>query len=380
MEEGTLKMSFLKKTFLFLQSKTPGARTIKTGIAISISMLLCEILSLPSPVLAGAATISNMQPGTGESIDNAKDQALAHMIAIITAIIFGIFFGANPLIIGIVSIVIITICLALKIESSIRVAIIAAIFILYSPGSNYLLSAIQRTGTIFVGISVGLLINITILPPENEKRVQGEFILLHKEISDFFEESFNNYLLIQNTDKDVFAEKERKIEENIETAKVNLDSFKAELNFDSIDRKEKEEFYEKYLAYQIILLKNIGDIYALSERRRDRVFNKKVGIPEEYFSEINSLIVQIFSDFQKWNDQVIKKVKGESVDYLEIESFWDAFNERIVEQYDAIADKKKFIPTIIEVSILVYKIKWTMEEAKKIILNYKQVGGAIDDF
>ena len=373
-------MDFIKKTFLFLQTKTPGARTLKTGIAISISMFVCEILNLPSPVLAGAATISNMQPGTGESIENAKDQGLAHLVAIITAVIFGYFFGANPLVIGLVSIVIITICLALKIESSIRIAIIGAIFILYNPGSNYLISAFQRTGTIFVGISVALLINITILPPENEKRLQKQFIALHKEISDFFEESFNNYLLIQNTESEVFREKENIIEENIELAKVALDSYKSEINFEGTGKKEKEDFYSKYLNYQIILLKNIIDIYSLSEKRRDRVFNKKVGIPEEYFSEINSFIVQLFSDFQKWNDQVIKKVKGEEVDYLELESFWDIFNEKIINQYDAISDKKKFIPTIIEVSILVYKIRWTIDEAKKIIINHKQVGGSIDGF
>jgi uncharacterized membrane protein YgaE (UPF0421/DUF939 family) len=151
-------MDFLKRSFLFLQSKTPGARTLKTGIAMSVSMFICELLNIPSPILAGAATISNMQPGTGESLRNAKNQALAHVIAIITAIIFGFFFGPSPLIIGIVTIVVITICINLKIETSIHVAIIAAIFILYSPGSDYLHSALQRTAAIFIGIFVAFLI------------------------------------------------------------------------------------------------------------------------------------------------------------------------------------------------------------------------------
>lgn len=362
-------MNFIRKAFLFFQSKTPGARTLKTGIAISISMYLCEILGLPSPVLAGAATISNMQPGTGESIEKAKNQALAHVVAIITAIIFGVIFGPSPLIIGIVSILIITICVSLKIEDYIRVAIIAAIFILYSPGSNYLLSATQRTGTIFVGITVGVLINITILPPENEKRLKEEFIALHREINDFFEESFNNYLLVQNTPIEDFTQKEIIIEEKIKVAVEALEAFKAELRFDSFEIKEKEDFYDKYLAYQKILLKNIIDIYSLSERRRDRIFNKKTGIPEEYFSEISSVIVQLFSDFQRWNDLVIKKVKEEPIDYPELESFWDIFNKKIINQYDAISDKEDFVPTIVEVSIVVYKLKWAMEEARKIVIN-----------
>lgn len=367
-------MNIIRKAFIFFQSKTPGARTIKTGIAISISMFICEILGLPSPVLAGAATISNMQPGTGESIGRAKDQALAHLVAIITAITFGVLFGPNFFVIGMVTIVIITICLSLKIEESIRVAIITAIFILYSPGSNYLLSAFQRTGTIFVGISVAVLINITILPPENEKRLKTELVVLHKEISDFFEESFNNYLLIQNTSKEAFEEKEKTIIENMEIAKDALEDFKAELKMETFLKKERESFYGKYLQYQNIVLKNIIDIYSLSERRRDRVFYQKTGIPEEYFSETSSFIVQLFSDFQKWNDQVIKKVKEEPIDYPETESFWDVFNEKIINQYDAIADKKDFIPTIIEVSIVVYKLKWAIEEAEKLVIS-KEGGG-----
>lgn len=367
-------MDFFKRSFLFLQSKTPGARTLKTGIAVSVSMLICELLSIPSPVLAGAATISNMQPGTGESLKNAKNQALAHIIAIITAIIFGVFFGPSPLIIGIVTIVVITICLNLKIETSIHVAIIAAIFILYSPGSDYLQSALQRGVAIFVGIFVAFLINVTILPPENEKRLKKEIIELHKVITDFLEESLNNYLLIQNTNREDFEIKEKNIQERIESAETILETFKAELEVQSKIKKEKELFYSKYLNYQKILLNNIIDIYSINEKRRERVFNRKAGIPEEYFSEMNSIIFQLFSDFQKWNDQVIKIVKEEPVEAPELKDFWDVFNQKIVSQYDAITDKKNFIPTIIEVSIVVYKLKWTSEEAKKIVIN-NQAGG-----
>lgn len=367
-------MDFLKRSFLFLQSKTPGARTLKTGIAVTVSMLICELLNIPSPVLAGAATISNMQPGTGESIKNAKNQALAHIIAIITAIMFGVFFGPSPLVIGIVTIVVITLCINLKIETSIRVAIIAAIFILYSPGNDYLQSALQRTVTIFVGIFVAFLINITILPPENEKRLKKELVDLHKSTTDLFEESLNNYLLIQNTNELTFLENTKIIEEKIELADEVLDTFKSELEIESKLKKEKENFYENYINYQKILLKNIIDIYSLSEKRRERVFNKKVGIPEEYFSEINSFIIQLFYDFQKWNDQVIKIVKEEPVEFPEIKDYWDVFNEKIIKQYDAIVDKEKFIPTIIEVSILVYKLRWSKEEAKKIVINKNQAG------
>lgn len=373
-------MDFLKRSFLFLQSKTPGARTLKTGIAMSVSMFICELLNIPSPILAGAATISNMQPGTGESLKNAKNQALAHVIAIITAIIFGFFFGPSPLIIGIVTIVVITICINLKIETSIHVAIIAAIFILYSPGSDYLHSALQRTAAIFIGIFVAFLINVTILPPENEKRLKKELIELHKSVGDFLEESINNYLLIQNTRKEDFENTSLLLEEKIETARSILETYKAEIEIESAEKKKREDFYDKYLNYQKILMKNINDIYSLSERRRDRVFGKKAGIPEEYFSEINSFLVQLFSDFQKWNDQVIKKVKEEPLDYPDLKDFWDVFNEKIISQYNSITEKQRFIPTIIEVSIVVYKMKWITEEAKKAVINNVQAGEYVNDF
>ena len=77
---------------------------------------------------------------------------------------------------------------------------------------------------------------------------------------------------------------------------------------------------------------------------------------------------------------MIKKVKEEPLDYPDLKDFWDVFNEKIISQYNSITEKQRFIPTIIEVSIVVYKMKWITEEAKKAVINNVQAGEYVNDF
>ena len=360
-------MLTIKESLRFLQSKTPGARTLKTGIAVSISMFLCQMLSIPSPVLAGAATVSNMQPGTGESIKNAKDQAKAHIIAVLTAIAFGVLFGPAPLVIGAATVVIITICLALKIEKSIHVAIIAAIFIMYSPEHNYIYSALQRSAAIFVGIVVAFIVNVSVLPPENEKKLKLEIAELHKMLADFFSEALNDYLFLKDPEKSVITHKNTEIEEKTEKAKNTLKIFESELDMDVSGKEEKEKFYEDYLVYLQGLHKHIKDIYFLNESRRNRILTSETDLLEQHFSEINCFVVQLFSDFQKYNDLALKKVKEEPFEIPAEKEILATFNTIIMEQFDVIEDKRNFISTVVEVAIIVYKLRWSIEEAKKIM-------------
>ncbi len=372
-------MTFIKKTIYFLQSKTPGARTLKTGLAVAISMLICELLKIPSPILAGAATISNMQPGTGESIQNAKDQALAHLIAIFTAIVLGVLFGPGPLVAGLAAIIIITICINLKIETSIHVAIIAAIFIIYSPANNYLFSALQRAEAVFIGILIAFLVNVTILPPENEKRLKEELAKLHTDFFLFFEDSLENYLLMQETSADEFAERyyeeERKLEEVVKT----LESFKAEIEFRSSRKEEREKIYDKYLNYQRIILKNIADIYSLSIKRRERMAISDQDIFSEYVRKVNKLIGQLYTEYKDWDQLLAISINGQTSDLPEFKDSWGVFNEKIISQYEYMSDKKGFIPVIIEASIIMYKLRWATEDAKNIIDALIQEGEFTDD-
>lgn len=372
-------MTFFKKTIKFLQSKTPGARTLKTGLAVAISMLICELLKIPSPILAGAATISNMQPGTGESIQNAKDQALAHLIAIFTAIILGVLFGPGPLVAGLAAIIIITICINLKIETSIHVAIIAAIFIIYSSGNNYLFSALQRAEAVFIGILVAFLVNITILPPENEKRLKLELAKLHTDFSLFFDDSLENYLLFQETSNFEFAERFYEQEKKLEDTAQTLESFRAQIEFRSSRKEEREQIYDKYLNYQRIILKNIADIYSLSLRRRQAMANSQGDIFNQYTDKINPLIVELYTEYKEWDQLLAISLSGAPSDLPEFKDSWKVFNEKIIGQYEYMSDKKSFIPVIIEASIIMYKLRWAAEDAKNIITALIQEGEFIDD-
>ncbi len=362
-------MSFFQKIIQYMQTKSPGARTLKTGIAISISLFICQALQIQSLVLAGAATISNMQPGTGESIKNAKDQAKAHIIAIVTAIFFGVVFGPSPLVMGIVTIVIITICLKLNVQTSIHAAILASIFILYSPGANYVEGALGRTAAIFVGISVAFLVNITILPPNNEKRLKEDLLVLHKEMYNFLDEALHNYLYLEETSRDEIDQMAETVEEAIVSANVYFDSYKSEIEIKNELRNQYEKFYGDYITYQEILFAHIKEMHLLNEKRRRRIYQNEEDLLDAHFSEINCFILQIFTDFQIYNDQVLKIIRDEPFEVHDKKSIWDNFNLKIMEQFDSVENKKNFVPAVMEASVIVYKLRWAIEEARKIAKN-----------
>ncbi|MEJ9315158.1 aromatic acid exporter family protein, partial [Priestia megaterium] len=56
-----------------------GARILKTGIAITLSLLLGEFLSLPSPIFAAIAAVFAIQPSIYRSYLTILEQIQANV-------------------------------------------------------------------------------------------------------------------------------------------------------------------------------------------------------------------------------------------------------------------------------------------------------------
>ncbi|HLU21650.1 MAG TPA: aromatic acid exporter family protein [Bacillaceae bacterium] len=148
-----------------------GARMLKTGIAITLALYVSELLHLPTPVFAGIAAIFAIQPTIYRSYLSVIEQIQGNIIGAILAIIFILIFGNHTLIVGFAAILAIIIMVTLKLENSIRLALVTIIAIMTAPANDFLHLAILRPSTILLGILSAFVVNFIFLPPKYETKL-----------------------------------------------------------------------------------------------------------------------------------------------------------------------------------------------------------------
>ncbi|MCA1025138.1 MULTISPECIES: FUSC family protein [Cytobacillus] len=160
-----------------------GARILKTGIAIILSLFLAELFQLPSPVFAGIAAIFALQPTIYRSYLSVLEQIQGNIIGAVIAVLFVLLFGHEILIIGLAAIVVITINLKLKLDNTIGLSLVTMVAIMVTPGDTFTEFAILRFSTVILGIFSAFIVNLVFIPPKYEKKLYVKISNLTEEIT-----------------------------------------------------------------------------------------------------------------------------------------------------------------------------------------------------
>lgn len=171
-----------------------GARTIKTGIAVTATLFICKLFHIEPASFAAITAVVNMQPSVSQSLNNAWQQIGVHLLAATLALFIGILIGANPISIGAVVIVLILICNWIGWSGGIVMGIVSIIFILDSPPESFLIHALSRSLSIFVGLGVALLINRVLAPPRYKTKFLDALQSLLFNSSAFFLDSLHTFI------------------------------------------------------------------------------------------------------------------------------------------------------------------------------------------
>ncbi|TYR79242.1 aromatic acid exporter family protein [Priestia megaterium] len=159
-----------------------GARILKTGIAITLSLLVGEFLHLPSPIFAAIAAVFAIQPSIYRSYLTILEQIQANVIGAVLAVIFGLLFGTHPFIIGLTAVMVITVNLKLKIGNTIGLALVTVIAIMENPGDDFVAFALIRFGTILLGVFSAFIVNLIFIPPKYETKLYYKIVSTTEEI------------------------------------------------------------------------------------------------------------------------------------------------------------------------------------------------------
>lgn len=153
---------------------TFGARIIKTGVAVALSIYVALFFQLDPVIFAALAAVLCMQPSIYRSWQNILEQLQANLVGAILAVTFTFLLGNEPFVVGLVVMLVIAINLKLNFEKGIPIAVITVIAIMESTTGNFLLFALDRFLLIMLGILSAMLVNIAFLPPRYEDRLYNK--------------------------------------------------------------------------------------------------------------------------------------------------------------------------------------------------------------
>lgn len=144
-----------------------GMRTVKTAIAVVLSIFIGNLLGLSNPLFAGFSAVVVMQGTIYDSLRVTKDRMLATITGALVALLFYALGVINYLTLGLGVIAVILFCIFFKMKGSVALGCMVFIIVFLSPqGQNHIDYALHRTLDTFIGLVVGTLINLFVFPPD----------------------------------------------------------------------------------------------------------------------------------------------------------------------------------------------------------------------
>ncbi|MBH0228990.1 FUSC family protein [Halobacillus yeomjeoni] len=144
--------------------KILGGRTLKTGIAVFLTALICGFFNLPI-IFAVITAIVTIEHTAADSIKKAFIRFPASAIGALLATSFYGIFGKGALTFALVAMLTIGICHKLKLDDGIIVATITATAMIPEFQEHHIVSFFIRLGTTSIGIIVSTIVNFFLLPP-----------------------------------------------------------------------------------------------------------------------------------------------------------------------------------------------------------------------
>lgn len=145
-----------------------GMRNFKTGLSVSLSMLLAQLLNLRSPIFAVIGAIMSMKASVSESFIMGKNRMLGTLVGAALGLLLSYIFPQNAIFLGLGIILVIYVHNLFGWKKSISLSTIVFSVIFINTTSSRLPYALHRILDTFVGITVSMVVNYFIASPNKE--------------------------------------------------------------------------------------------------------------------------------------------------------------------------------------------------------------------
>lgn len=161
-----------KRTLKF--HKPFGLRTLKTAIAVTLAVLITGWFSSISSFYAALGAMAAMDRTISDSLKNCITQMVGVICGGIIGYLIVLAFGVpQAWIVGLGAMLVILVCNFFKIPFAISLSCVVMFSICLEPGDNILHDTVCRLRDTAIGLVIAVIVNITIQPYNNTRRIVG---------------------------------------------------------------------------------------------------------------------------------------------------------------------------------------------------------------
>lgn len=228
-------MEFFKKYKLF------GGRIIKTGIAVFLTALICELLSWP-PMFAVITAIVTIEPTAAHSIKKALVRFPASGLGAAFSVFFNFILGDRPFTYMLVAVLTIIACYKLRLHDGTLVAVLTGVAMISTVHDHFISSFFVRLGTTGIGLTVSTLVNFLVIKPNYSLTIKSRLHRYIMETGKLIEDRGKEMVLQQSIHQNTKLKFER-LWKDIESVETLCEYQKQEWKLRSINREYTKEFH-----------------------------------------------------------------------------------------------------------------------------------------
>lgn len=350
-----------------------GARIIKTGIAVTITVYICNYFGLEPALFGAVSAVVNVQPSVYLTFKTTRDQIIVHLLGVTVGLILGYLMGGHPISMGLATILIIALYMRLKLHNNILMGIVACIFVLSSTPDQFLHHALNRSAIIFIGLTVAMAINVAFWPPRYgrllaEKLREGNDLAVS-----YFCHAVHDFVRMENQALSFPEEKKQRVVQlNRETRELSEHFRRERSNADYhcfADQNNWFSLAEKLVEYNHALTERANHIYELLPARADRKHGPNAPLTSSEFTYILDVLESGCSTIYRVNGKLKTLVCDKTpVEVEEIsEAYWEELTAAI-EQWQPRLTGSYYLHALIEVAVVANEIRYASREGKKLIM------------
>ncbi len=159
-----------------------GARILKTGAAVFLTMALLHAMGSSYAAFGAVAAVLAVQPSLSQARSAFLQQLVGNAVAGAVATLLGLWLPVNPLTMALGAILALGILVRLRLSEAAGLAVVVVLFVMDRPEHDFLRYTLARMGTIVVGMTVGFLVNRLIRPPDALGRARAELAEGHRNL------------------------------------------------------------------------------------------------------------------------------------------------------------------------------------------------------
>jgi len=190
-----------------------GMRNFKTAIAVFLCVVISNCLKVEYPFYVAIAAVVAMQNSVTGSIKTGGHRMLGTFVGALAGMLCALVIPGNPFMSALGIIVVIYLCNRLKWNESIAIAsIVFCAIMLNVKENNAVTYSVNRLLDTFIGITIAIIVNLFIFPPNHLKILKEKNEELKMIVHDFIKEKI---VFSKSVDMSLLNDKIEKLQNEI---------------------------------------------------------------------------------------------------------------------------------------------------------------------